>query len=268
MQRRRLLQTGLGSVLLSAWGRAEEPPNEKTAPKIPATLQKHPLLTIFEYRGGDPKSPTGASVLYLDGTRKPCPDCESGRIGPYNWGKAEIEILAHKATYYPDLIQGLYVVLVNQKVLDDMAEAKITGFIAHKAKIWRVSGPISKTPPPVYYLLEITGKFELDRKLYDEFEGKLCPTCHSWKPGGKYTWGDKVELPVLDTWNGGDWSKNNVGAATPYCSRRVVELARVKKWTGFRILATTYGLPVPDLTKDDWDAELTASVEKKFPLSK
>ena len=56
----------------------------------------------------------------------------------------------------------------------------------------------------------------------------------------------------------------NVSVATRYCSRKIVEIARSEEWTGFAVGCMIDGFPLPDLSCDDWDAELVVAVAGKF----
>ena len=75
-------------------------------------------------------------------------------------------------------------------------------------------------------------------------------------------------IPLMDTWDGSDFLKmRNFNFSSRYCTRRIVELARSEKWTGFGVKAMTDGLPRLDLFRDDWDSELAIAAEAKFPMS-
>ncbi len=129
----------------------------------------HPLLTLFTLRAGDLKNPIGATVFGLTRDRKICPTCQEGKIGRLSWDAGNIEILATRTRFFPDLIGGLGPPVISERVKQDMAAAKITGFRAHKTRVW--------------------------------------------------------------VWDRAD-----------------------------------HRVPIPDLTKDDWEAELAAAVQEKFPM--
>jgi len=153
----------------------------------------------------------------------------------------------------------------------DMLDNGMTGFVAHPIRISAAdieSEVLRKLPIPQYYLLETTGCVDIDRQLFDEFDGELCEVCHNWcpRPGGKYSYGTKVTVPLLSTWDGSDLvAIRNIKNAGIYCSRKVVDLAIEKKWTGFGIQAFTDGLPKIDLTKANWIDDLAVAVANRFP---
>ena len=143
-----------------------------------------------------------------------------------------------------------------------------TGFRAHPVSIDSVESKIlQRNQPPDYFCLEVTGRVAIDRNLYDQQDGELCGICGGWRPrkGGRVGFGPLPKMPLIETWDGGDFVKTkNVSVATRYCSRKIVELARSEEWSGFAVGCMMDGFPLPDLSRDDWDAELAVAVAEKF----
>src|SRR5260370_4060705 len=100
----------------------------------------------------------------------------------------------------PDLVMAA-------RTVSDLQDERAKGFIAHSLQIRKIDSPkLRKPPPPHYFLIELTGRVDIDRQWYDEGEGSLCPVCNEWspRPGGKYSWGGKMHIPLLETWDGSD----------------------------------------------------------------
>lgn len=226
-------------------------------------MRTHPLLTLFEIDGGGP-NPIGTTILFgFNSQQRKCPVCKSGKIGRKDWEGCSADIIGKNATVYSDYIGGFQSV-ISKRMLCDLRNAGMTGFIAHALVITSVESPLLlKINTPQYYLIEFVGRVDIDRELFDEFDGDLCEMCHKWRPreGGKHLFGDKVQMPVLESWDGSDFvMMQNIESGQRFCSRRVVDLAIEKKWTGFSINAFTYGFKKPDLSSDRWFDDLSNEV--------
>ena len=196
---------------------------------------------------------------------------------PYVWerngwaeglGRSNRHIIGKDAANYNDYLGGFQSV-ISERMLRDLEEHRMTGFVAHRLPIEAVeSRKLKQLPMPTYFLLEVVGLVDIDRARFDEFDGNLCPTCHKWTPrkGGKYRWGDKTRLPVLDTWDGSDFvMTRNIESGMRYCSRRVLDLAREKQWSGFSVDAFTSGFPRVNHLDPNGFKELEAAVRARFP---
>jgi hypothetical protein len=234
----------------------------------------HPLLTLFRIiagpgTGAAPRQSIGCSVL-LTGTRSGrCPGCQNIRPQKIDWN-GFATILGKDATFFPHRIGG-FDQLISDEMRCDLVDNGVTGFVAHPIRIAAgdIESEVLRTLPiPQYYLLQAIGVVDIDRQLFDEYDGDLCEVCHNWtpRPGGKYRFGSKVHMPVLKTWDGSDLVaiRNKINGGI-YCSRKVVDLAIKKEWTGFGIEAFTDGLPRIDLTNPNWAEDLEVAVAKRFP---
>lgn len=223
------------------------------------------LTTLFQV---SPKG-LGATVYGLLPTRKKCPTCKQGMVGRKNWEAATVEILNEDAEFYVDWVGGLET-LISRVVYDDMKQAGISGFRAHPVPIDIVrSDKLREQVAPDYFALEVLGEVDIDRQLFDEYDGNLCDTCGRWSPknGGKYGFGEKNTIPILETWDGSDLVKvNNIKSTYLYCSRRVIDLARERNWTGFsaRIFGGA-GSVVVNHKSPTWLEEFEAVVRAKYP---
>jgi hypothetical protein len=228
----------------------------------------HALLTLFKLEGVSEKS-IGTTVFFgLRSQQEKCPTCGSGMVGRKDWDGASAHIIGPEADSYNDYLGGFQSV-ISERMLRDLEERGMTGFVAHRLPIEAVESPkLKRQPMPNYFILEVVGRVDIDRARFDEFDGNLCPTCHKWTPrkGGKYRWGDKTRIPVLDTWDGSDFvMTRNIESGSRYCSRRVLDLAREKQWSGFSVVAFTSGLPSVDHVDPNGLEEFEAAARAKYP---
>lgn len=244
---------------------------------------EHPLLAFF-YITGDTNpdnaeiySPPGLSVFLRSKTKFGCPACRNPNVPMVSdYAGADATLWGEDATYFPDCIRATSYILVNEvneRVKNDLAEHGIKGYVAHRVPVSAgVDFALKGQPIPPYYLLEITGRFDLDRRRFDNFEGQLCPKCHIWKPtkGSQFRYGEKNLIPILDSWNGGDFLvQGNIDSGALYCTKKVADLAVTKKWTGFGIRVMSWGCPgggLADLRRPDWYEELRDRVLTAFPI--
>ena len=238
-------------------------------------MKINPLLTLFEVVGrplldhrGNPCL-IGNSYYPGPGTKEVlCPACRRPGVRISTDYRGSCVIFGDDVCGFPDHIGGLHH-LFSEKVIRDLAAAGIRGFTAHPLVISRVECPrLLRVTPPSYYILEVTGSVAIDRQLYDENEGLVCPGCHNLSPklGGKYTWGDKVVIPKIETWDGSGFVRlSDFNTATLYCSIEVVNLAIAKKWTGFGVQAFTSRFPKPDICEPNWFEKHQKEVKERFP---
>ena len=237
------------------------------------SIPMNPLLTLFEITGdphGDPEHAISSSIRFGPHTQEVlCPGCRRPGIEARIDWNAVVDLIGEDAKYFPDVIGGLHQKLISHKAYTSLHNAGCKGFVARPVSIDSVESPLLQRQPfPPYYLLEITGRVDIDRQLFDEGEGTVCEACHNWTPmkGGKHSYGDKVKVPLLDTWDGADLVMvRNIKSAYVYCSLKVVNLAIRDQWTDFGIRAFTPRLTCPDLRKPDWLDDLAAAVAAKFP---
>ena len=177
------------------------------------------------------------------------------------------------ATYFSDFLWAPKYLLVSERVRIDLEENDIQGYKAHSVRTApECDFALKRQPISPYYLLEITGRFDLDRRRFDDFEGQLCPKCHIWKPtkGSRLGYGEKNLFPLLESWNGGDFLlQGNIDSGAMYCTKKVADLARARNWTGFGIKIMSWGCPEDgraDLRFPDWYEDLRHKVLEAFPV--
>lgn len=241
---------------------------------------EHPLLAFFYITGvtinddSTKHTPPGFSVTLGPSTKRGCSLCGNVSIPLLpDYARASATLFSEQATYLPDCIRATSYMLVSERVNNDLKDNGIRGYIAHRVPVSTgFDFALKDQPIPPYYLLEITGRFDLDRRRFDNFEGQLCPNCHIWKPtkGSKFRYGEKNLFPLLESWNGGDFLlQGNIDSGALYCTKKVADLARAKKWTGFGIKVMSWGCPEggrADLRFPDWYEDLRRKVFDAFPI--
>ncbi|MDB6134035.1 MAG: hypothetical protein JWM59_2278 [Verrucomicrobiales bacterium] len=207
----------------------------------------NPLTEIF-YLDTDSKAhnPIGSNIFFNlpKGARSLCQECRTPITWNANWDNVELEIIGDTTHYYPDYISGNYSI-ISQRLLDDLVNAEASGFKAHAVGIIGVeSKKLRSQQAPKYFIMEIFGGIDLDREKWDKFDGNLCSICKTWRPrkGGTVSWGDKQKVPLMNSWDGSDFMKfKNVKIGGDLCSRKILKLAQVKKWSGFGVRAILPG---------------------------
>lgn len=159
--------------------------------------------------------------------------------------------------------------IFSEDVVDDLKSIGAKGFESYAIPISKILDEnLADLNRPNYYYIKVTGLVDLDRNLYDDGDGLLCPGCHTWSPrvDGKVFYGDKMTVPDMANWDGSDLvATRNIRSGRNYCTSRVVELARKSGWTGFEFKSTLPGLAPVNLEADDWLDELKAMTELRYP---
>src|SRR4030095_16835893 len=210
-------------------------------------------------------------TVYFDekgANRSKCPVC--GTIVTYREGYegATAVCEGESFTEWTDQI-GEFQLVVSECVVSDLREAEMTGFVAHPLAITRVESPkLRALAIPKYYVIEVTGRADMNRKHFDGGDGLLCEKCGVWRPrpGGEVKFGDKITIPLLETWDGSDFIMyQNIRYGGVYCTPRVVELARIKRWTGIRFRTLAPRLPPVNLEDPDWILKTEQATRDKYP---
>jgi hypothetical protein len=191
-------------------------------------------------------------------------------IGQYDWSRITGWAQAREGKIWTDTAGMMEGLVFSERLVRGMQEAKMKGFVAHPLVIDKIDSPVLRdTPMPKYYLVEVTGRVDFDRQLFDEHEGLLCPTCETWrpKPKGKYGFEDKMMLPLLNTWDGSDLVKfGKIAMNLYYCTPRFIELVKANGWIGFEFHTFFPGLPrVVKTDSPNWLAEFEAVAKEKYP---
>jgi hypothetical protein len=174
------------------------------------------------------------------------------------------------ARLWPDYPAGNETVAC-ERVVEEITAAGLTGFKAHPLPFSKIDSPTLRAlPGPRYYVIEITGRLDLDRWWFDEYEGHYCPECHRWGPSEgddrKYSWGNIRLMPDMRTWTGDDFAMcSNILVGYRFCTPKVVDLARAMRWEGIQFSGLVpYGPRLP-LEHADWLARYRAEALEKNP---
>ena len=228
----------------------------------------NPILKFWEIKGGESGGP--CATAGSDWRRVKVWSCEGCERG---WQQEDLDTTyavaeGKKAKIWPDFLLG-FTLIISERVLEDLIANGITGYISHKVRMDRIDSPrLQKIPSPDYYLLEMTGHVEVDRQWFDEGEGFICPVCHIWTPkqGGKYGFGARMLVPLMETWDGSDFLHIRQPFVGRYlCTRRVVELARARRWFNASISPITPRPFQVNLESDNWFAEIEEKARAEYP---
>ena len=208
-------------------------------------------------------------LIGCDIDRRKCTTC--GRIEERVRSYADATCVVKERRYYPfhDYLTEFGEPVWSERVVECMTRSGLRGFKAHRIPIQEQRTlEILKEGVPVYYVIEITGKVELDRDLYDGGDGLLCPECRYWdpRPGGTISWGNKIEAIVDSGEEPPDfalcWSPR---IGTTFCSPSFVELVRVYGLTGFGF-GSCADIAL-DLDRPDWWERYCAEARRRYPLN-
>lgn len=206
-------------------------------------------------------------IAYGDVVTATCPHCGAGEYGRKSFENVVAWAEGAGAKMWTDHIGG-WELIFSERVIDAMFAAGVEGFVAHPLNIGKVdSDRLAKLERPNYFLIEVTGRVDIDRQLFDEGEGSLCPVCGSWRPkrDGKYYFGDRLEVPRLETWDGSDFvMQGNVATVEYCCTPRIVELVRKNGWSGFAFRSFTPRLGRVNLKSENWLAEFEVAAADAF----
>src|SRR4030095_12564324 len=229
-----------------------------------------PLMAFFQI-GRDPERLGPVLSCYLNPNsvdRRKCPTC--GKLVTFRQGYEGASAVSEGTgpVVWTDHAGELQLVF-SHRVLEDVESIGESGFLAHPLPITKVENPrLAALDRPDYFLIEVIGSIDIDRTHYDGGDGLLCDGCRVWRPrpGGKVTYGDKMILPVPESWDGSDFVKcRNIRHGGYYCTARIVELARIKGWTGFEFTALLPVLPAVDLEDPRWLEKIETAAHEKYP---
>lgn len=135
--------------------------------------------------------------------------------------------------------------IVSKRVIDGLSTLGATGFIAAPVTITSVVDPrLLKLPRPDYFYLATTGRIDIDWKRSGLNEPCLAcgaPTSVEIKPPERL-------YPLQQTWDGSDLFYGRPYGG-PFCTHRVLMLAREQRWTNFRF----YSIDRTDYERGHWD---------------
>jgi len=190
------------------------------------------MIKLFRLRGFDNPS---ATLFQKWISRRKCPVC-GVNIDLKSYENASIWI-GPSARNWTDVLANIDGLLFHERVIGIIEKEGLTGFRAHPVTIEKIES--SKTPSeliPKYYIIEITGRVDIDPDELDDEGGSVCKFCfyRSPKDDSSYRWSPKRIIPKMETWDGGDFVQTrNLRNAYKYCSRRFIDLACKHKWTNF-----------------------------------
>jgi hypothetical protein len=150
--------------------------------------------------------------------------------------------------------------MVSERVITDLREIRATGFVPYAVEIQRIESYELQVPPtPRYYYLEITGSITIDWKASKLHEP--CERCGA--PLKIETRKPDWLIPVQNSWDGSDFFRGHPYGG-PFCSERVLQLARRNRWVDFQFLPvapTDYPIAEDgsgiDYLSDEWPDERT-----------
>lgn len=235
----------------------------------------HPIANFFEFERDHSRRLNGPRISPRSGpygkTHK-CPECGS-LVRTNEWHEATGTAEGRNVQAWLDYAGTPHLVF-SQRVVDGLNKIKATGFAAHPLPIkitqnlsmW--SKWLEDHEPPSYYWLEVTGRVNIDRNIYDGGDGNLCSICLNWRPrkGGKVTYGDMPSWPIVESWDGSDFvMTRNVKSGLTYCTRRILELTISEEWTGFDFRSFMPRMPLGNYREAGWFERYNAELHRRIP---
>jgi len=205
-------------------------------------LSHHPMLAFWQISSYGGVGTSRVDREYISCER--CPACERWHEEKaYKNAKIWVD---GRGSRWPDILTCLGLLIIHERVVKTITEAGLTGFIAHPVEIVEVKiKKLAEQSLPKYYLIEITGKMDVDPNELDDVGGSLCPLCFSRNCTVEpYQFRAKRVMPKLETWDGSDFVRTrNWSTGMHYCTRAFVDLACKNRWTNF-----VFGYSMPGVT--------------------
>jgi hypothetical protein len=120
-----------------------------------------------------------------------------------------------------------------------------------------------------YHAIEITGRIDLDRALYDGGDGLLCPECHSWepRPGGTVSWGDKIKAIVDRGEDLPDFAMaGNIAIGGVFCKPVFADLVGTCGFSGFEFLSLAPSYRITP-GQPGWWERYCAIIRERYPYN-
>ncbi len=186
-------------------------------------------------------------------------------------------VVGNSGPRWTEVISCLDGLILQESVCEIIEKENFTGFKAHPIAITEIkSKKLRSLPVPQYYLLEITGRIDIDVNELDDVGGSICPVCfrRDAQQGNPYRWREKRIVPKLDTWNNADFVKlRNWRCGMKYCSKRFIDLASKYKWHNFIFGESLPGVAMwerapangQSYLDPDWFEKVSYRVEKRNP---
>jgi len=233
--------------------------------------EMHPLLSLFELKGFD----NPQAGLYGQKWLK-CEKCRAcgGAIVEKSPQNAKVKIGA-AGIRWPDVLCDLDGLILHERVCKILRREQLKGFRAHPVVITEIkSKKLASLSVPQYFLLDITGRVDIDPNQLDDVGGSLCPVCfrRNAQADNPYRWKEKRIVPELETWDGDDFVKiRNWRCEMNYCSKQFIDLANEHRWTNFIFGESLPGVAIYEKPPkggvsyfdDDWFADVSKAVKAK-----
>ena len=184
-------------------------------------------------------------------------------------------VVGNSGPRWTEVISCLDGLILQESVCEIIEKEQFTGFNTHPIVITEIkSKKLRSLAVPQYYLLEITGRIDIDVNDLDDVGGSICPVCLRRDPqqGNPYRWKEKRIVPKLETWNNADFVKlRNWRCGMKYCSKRFIDLAGKYKWQNFIFGESLPGVAVWEKAPEnglsyldpDWFEKVSSRVEKR-----
>jgi hypothetical protein len=172
---------------------------------------------------------------------------------------------------WPDVMPNKRLIL-HERVVRVLEREKLKGFVAHPVSIkpFKNKRLLAKGVPQ-YYLLEITGRVDVDVARFEE-DHQICPVCLQFenKTGSDLNYRTRPPFVFLSPENsdGSDLLEfGNLRPSYTVCTRKFIDLACQHQWTNF-----VFGYWVPQVgisekfyQKPDWFERVTVLAKVRYP---
>jgi len=178
-----------------------------------------------------------------DPVRKPCSICGARPMRYHGMGRAQ----RVQGKYWADIFGAATGPgrLYSERVVKGLRSIGATGFVEEPAIIESVtSRELFDDSGPDYYYLTITGEISIDWKRSGLNEP--CPVCGA--PRSAQIKCPEKLYPLYESWDGSDLFYGRPFGG-PFCTYRVLMLARERRWTNFKF----YPIDRTDYERSNWE---------------
>ncbi len=218
-----------------------------------------PLL--FNMRGGDPFE---TLLALYHSKRRWCSTCHREVVEGMDYDRTVVSINPRIKKVSPSFPLAVGCI-VSEKLLEMFQRENVSGFVPHPIR-WEGGHDFHALPD--YFHLEITGRVELETRLFEESGEECCQECNYVVgiKGRKILYGRRKTLVRQGSWDGSDIckAKNVFLGEMPIVSARIIDIIAAHKldWLSFGEVIPGVAIRAPVAV--DWKDEVTQKLYAKY----